>query len=672
MPNNGTVSRSIAIAWKIFVNTGKIPATVRSEIAESWLRSRRAGVDPWDGVSHRVLSAEQLEALLYKKRSLIDVARPFMTNLYHFVAGSGFIVLLSDEQGFIMEVMGDSDILKNAAELNLIRGASWIEEETGTNGLGTALAIRRPIQVSGEEHYCQKVHGWTCSAAPIYDDDGRVIGALQMSGPSFKTHPHTLGMVVAAVEAIRSQLRLQRRNSELVLLNNRLGNIFHTVSDGVVVVDRNGLIEQVNPAAEKILSKPDSEIRGAMFKEFVERDPGIEELLTTGKSYTDKEVIVNNRTGIVYCLSSGKPIQDEKGAITDGVIFLNPINKIRNLVNRLSGAQATYTFADIIGRNKKLLKAVQLAKLAATNDSNVLLQGESGTGKEVFAQAIHNASSRRNGPFIAVNCGAIPRELIGSELFGYDEGAFTGARRGGRPGKFELASGGTLFLDEIGDMPLEHQVALLRVLQDKRITRIGGEKVIAVDVRVICATNKDLKLEVARGNFREDLFYRLNVISISLPPLRERREDIPLLFDVFFEEICKKMHVDIRDVDPRVIPCLQRYHWPGNIREFQNVIERMVNVAAGQSIRLEHLPEEIVCPHSSGLQPEGDGAPRETTLLAERNRIKRLLAEKERQEISLLLVKNKGNLSKVARELGISRSSLYRKLRKLDILSKGD
>jgi transcriptional regulator with PAS, ATPase and Fis domain len=268
---------------------------------------------------------------------------------------------------------------------------------------------------------------------------------------------------------------------------------------------------------------------------------------------------------------------------------------------------------------------------------------------------------------VAVNCGAIPRELIGSELFGYNEGAFTGALRGGRPGKFEMASGGTLFLDEIGDMPLEQQVALLRVLQDKQVTRLGGGKVVVVDLRIICATNKNLQQEVVRGNFRKDLFYRLNVVSINLPPLRERREDIPLLFDVFFREICTKTGMDIKYVDPRVITCLQEYNWPGNVREFQNVLERMVNFAGGNTVGMEHLPEEIITP-SMKTQPF-DTIPliADHGINSERYRLKILLAEEERREILMLLSKNKGNVTKVAKYMNISRNTLYKKMRKLGI-----
>lgn len=309
-----------------------------------------------------------------------------------------------------------------------------------------------------------------------------------------------------------------------------------------------------------------------------------------------------------------------------------------------------------------------MASLAAHSMSTVLLQGESGTGKEVFAQAIHNRSARRKGPFVAVNCGAIPRELIASELFGYSEGAFTGAKRGGRPGKFELASGGTLFLDEIGDMPLEQQVALLRVLQEKKITRIGGDKMIPVDIRVICATNRDLKQEVEQGRFRKDLYYRINVITINLPPLRKRREDIPLLVEHFLKKISRDWGMQVDRVEPEVMTYLTRYNWPGNVRELQNVLERMISMADGPVIGLDLLPLEIYT-NGSGDDQDPLSLPRVNRLFRERQHKKQLLAEKESQEIIALLAKHGGNVSRVARDLGVSRNTLYRKMKQYNITS---
>ena len=295
------------------------------------------------------------------------------------------------------------------------------------------------------------------------------------------------------------------------------------------------------------------------------------------------------------------------------------------------------------------------------------MEGESGTGKEVVAQAIHNRSTYRKGPFVAVNCGAIPRELIGSELFGYAEGAFTGAKRGGRPGKFELSSGGTLFLDEIGDMPLEQQVALLRVLQDKKITRIGDDKIIPVDFRVVCATNKTLLEEIEKGNFRQDLYYRVNVVTITIPPLRNHPEDIPALFDHFMKVIEGEWGCKSIDVDPQVMECLKQYSWPGNARELQNVVERLINMAEGGSIRVEHLPPSIYRPSMDRLFQQPSSIARTDRVYSEREKRKHLIAESEYQEIINLLVKYGGNISEVAKEMEVSRNTVYRKMRLFNI-----
>jgi transcriptional regulator with PAS, ATPase and Fis domain len=338
------------------------------------------------------------------------------------------------------------------------------------------------------------------------------------------------------------------------------------------------------------------------------------------------------------------------------------MEKIQKLINRFSGAQATFKFDNIIGQSPALLKTIHLASLAARGKANILLEGESGTGKEVFAQAIHNESPRRNGPFIAVNCGAIPRELIGSELFGYAEGAFTGAKRGGRPGKFEMASGGTLFLDEIGDMPLEQQVALLRVIQDRSLTRIGDDKVIEVDVRIICATNKSLDEEVEKGRFREDLYYRLNVVPIKIPPLRERREDVPLLFDYMLKTLNQEVNSKIKYVDPEVIRLLKEYDWPGNVRELQNVVERILNINNDDVVKAEHLPSLKGFHHDK----KAEFSPPPSTN-NERKKIKQLLKEQESEQITALLDQYGGNISRVAREMNISRTTLYKKMQKYNI-----
>lgn len=664
--------KTVFDAWEQFVNTGVLDADrTRTEIMDSWHRCREAGVDPYGGCSSRVLQGKDLSKLLRSKRELVSVTRPFMENIYKFVAGSGFIVMLSDENGIILEALGDRDIHQRGMEVNLVPGSSWVESEAGTNGVGTVLVVQKPVQVSGAEHYCQKLHDWTCSAAPVFDEHSRFTGVLQMSGPSHASHLHTLGMVVAAVKAIEEQIKVNAKNRELMIVSNRINNLFLTMSDGVIFADRQGVIQQVNPSAERILHKPHQKLEGQHIKEVLGDLAEINEMLASGKSLSRIEVMLESEKGQIHCLVSGKALQDAQGDISGGVIAINPINEIKKLVNRFSGAQARFSFENIIGSSAELREAVRIARMASENDSNVLLEGESGTGKEVFAQAIHNQSRRRRGPFVALNCAAIPRDLMASELFGYVEGAFTGAQRGGRPGKFELASGGTLFLDEIGDMTMGKQGALLRAIQEKKIVRIGGNREIPVDVRIICATNKNLKEAVEKGNFREDLYYRLNVISISLPPLRRNPEDIPELFDHFVHQISQRVEIDIHTVDGDVVPVLMRYPWPGNIRELQNVVERMVCVSRDGRLRVTDLPGELLkqvtgedTGYTSGHSHQDD----HMSVFEERNKRKQQLEEIEQQEITELLTRYGGNITRVARAMGVSRNTIYRKIRHYNML----
>ena len=416
--------QEMARAWENFVTAAVVDLDIVPEIiAESWKRCRKAGIDPYDGVKIDIMPQEELNKLRSKMSTLISITRPFMENLYNFVAGSGFIVILSDENGNLLETLGDPGIYKKALEVNLIPGGNWREEAAGTNGIGTALVLGKPVQVSGKEHYCWKIHNWTCSAAPIYGENNKILGALQMSGPSHASHKHTLGMVVAAVKAIEEQLRVERKNRELTLVNSRINSIFNTMSDGVMVVDCHGVVERVNPSAERILGRNKSKIEGVRIEDVFEHIPKMKEILNTGKPFSNLEVMSQSEKSQTHCLVSGEAVKDDQGRNIGGVLIISPINKIKKLVNRFSGAEARFEFKDIVGSGPDFQEAVRIAGLAAGNDSNILLEGESGTGKEVFAQAIHNASHRRNGPFIALNCGAIPRELLGSELFGYADGA---------------------------------------------------------------------------------------------------------------------------------------------------------------------------------------------------------------------------------------------------------
>lgn len=462
---------------------------------------------------------------------------------------------------------------------------------------------------------------------------------------------------------------LSLKNNKLTMLNRNLNNVVNNMSDGVIIVNRSGEIELLNHVFEQnwgaLLDRIKMNLKEDILKGKI---AFINDMFDRRIPFQDEEFIFFASGKQIHILASGTPIVDEEGVVSSGLLILRPIKDVHKLVNRFSGAKASFRFENIITGNRTMQELIDNAKMAASNTSNVLIEGESGTGKELFAQAIHNYSQRSKEPFIAINCGAIPRDLIGSELFGYAEGAFTGARKGGNPGKFELASGGTVFLDEIGDMPLEQQAALLRVIQEKSITRIGGTQAIPVDVRIICATNKDLQTEMHHGRFRKDLYYRLNVISIKIPPLRERKEDIRLLVNHFLKNSSAHRGPGQYSLTPDMLQVLEAYDWPGNVRELQNVLERMLNNAKGSQLSQADLPFELFFSETSrknevlqsrpSLQ-KGSGK----TIQELMEMRKKLLKNEERLLIIELLKIYNGNVSKVAREIGISRTTLYKKMK---------
>lgn len=638
-------------AWNKFVLSGKVEEDrVHKVIAESWLRCYNAGVNHLDGYCQDLLSKEEIQILIEEKKQLIEIARPIMKTLFKCVEGSSFIVVLSNEKGLILEVIGDTDVLEMTKTINFLPGANWSEECVGTNAIGTTLVINNPVQVSGAEHYCSKHHIWTCSAAPIHDFFGNIIGGLDMSCLIGREHSKDLGMVVAAVRAIENQLHKEETQGQLFAAHKHLTTVLSTISEGIMSIDKNFLITHANPAFAKIIGMLPSDLIGKRVNNILGDCYHIKKVLETGSSCLEEEVTLEVLNQQIHCTLKATPIKDKSLQIVGAVITFREIKQVHQIVNKMAGTQARFCFRDIVGKSHKIQETIRKGKVAAKSPSTVLLLGESGTGKEVFAQAIHNSSDRRDAPFIAVNCAAMPRELIQSELFGYCDGAFTGAKRGGRPGKFELADGGTLLLDEVGDMPLDMQVNLLRVLQEKNVVRVGGDKPIPIDVRVIAATNKNLSLEVEKGAFRKDLFYRLNVVTITLPPLKERYGDIELFVDYFLQKMSRKLGKEIIEVHPQVIEILRGYHWPGNVRELENVLEYVINMMEGNVVTKEYLPFYL---YEEEMKIEED------KLLS--------LAELESNAIIKALKKFDGNITKVAESLGIARNTLYEKMKKYKI-----
>jgi len=638
-------------AWQAYITHRRLAPILEPTIALSWERCRYYGIDPNDSLTNcRELTEEELEDRRERRQVLLDNAKTFLETVYRIVEGSGFMVILTDEQGWVLEMLGDPEIVNYTQGLNFTPGSNWSEEIRGTNAIGTAIIEQRPLQVYATEHYCKSLHHLTCSASPIYDCNRVLLGILDVTGPSNCAHPHTLGMVVSAVAAIEKQIANSAVSDNVISAYSKLNTIIESITEGVITVNAYGVVKHINTLGARILNNTTDACIGRTMSDIFGENTVFEKALKNGEQFDGKELTVNTPKGRVPIICSVKLFTDTKGR-SGIIISISEQKRVHRLVNEIAGTQARFNFKDVIGRSAEIQRVVTFAKTVARNDSTVLIQGESGTGKEIFAQAIHRHSLRKDEPFVAINCAAIPRALVESELFGYVDGAFTGGHKGGRPGKLELANSGTIFLDEIGDMPLEIQGSLLRFLQERQITRIGAQKPFPLDVRVIAATHKDLIKEVDKGNFRLDLYYRLNVVRLNLPPLRERKGDILLLAEYFIRHISQKLDKQEPVMSEDAILLLQNYDWPGNIRELENMVEHVMNILETPVLTVSHLPEALKKSYRP-VDITGTGG---------------MLKESEATTIKQALSLCHGNLTKSAEFLGIGRATLYRKLKKLGI-----
>ncbi len=436
--------------------------------------------------------------------------------------------------------------------------------------------------------------------------------------------------------------------------------VYEMISDGVMMVDRHGIIRYMNKAGFEILGVSQDAI-GKPLTEITRFKPELYDVLTTGIGWVDKEFILDMKNKkSLHLVKSAIPLFDENNNIIGVLDTFREINNVRNTINKMTGARSKFTFEDIKYRSSLMQKQVELAKKIAASDSVVLIQGESGTGKELFAHAIHGYSSRKDGPFITLDCATIPHDLVESELFGYVEGAFTGARRGGRPGKFEMAHNGTIFLDEVSEMTPLVQKKFLRVLQSFSVIRIGDSRPIPVDIRVIAATNKNLEKEVKEKSFREDLYYRLNVINIQIPPLRDRTEDIMPLAEHFIGDISRKLGKKNIVLSEQAKRLMLNYTWPGNVRELKNTIERALNIMENHVITPDLLPPKIQNYHAQKEDQDNRSVHPVKTAIKSLNDI-------EKNEIVMALNRFNGNKTLAAASLGIARSTLYEKIKKYNI-----
>ena len=658
-PDWTSARRPLYEQWKSFVETGQVRGPKPNALLlESWKRCREMEVDPSPRCCWDFTPVKQLEPFATHLREL---TRDIEKAAYKAIQGKNLLITMTDSQARVVRTCGDRETLIEAEKLNFGPGANWAESSVGTNAIGTALATGRSVQVYGEEHYCRSHHAWNCCAAPIFDPHGNVWGAFDISGPVSSDFSQSFPLVLSMAREIERLLFNTYLADIEVKSRSLVSAIFDATLTGVLTVDECGRITHANQAAEVLLGQEARGLRGQRADLFVtfgrylarqKEDPTCVEpmllachvnaRLTVRASPVHAFIGPWNHTIVTLGESRSLPPASSRAKVGDGFQTAGP---------------ATRQFGQVLHRSAAMVQAVHRARQAAQTPSTVLLAGETGTGKELFAQAIHEASTRSGGPFVAVNCGALPKELIQSELFGYRGGAFTGAVNKGRIGKFEEADKGTLFLDEISEMPLEMQVNLLRPLEERSVVRLGGSQSRPVDVKVIVAANRDLTELVANGAFRADLYYRINVVRIDIPPLREREGDVPLLAEHHARRLCREFALPFSGLDPAAMELLCAYPWPGNVRELLNCLEYAVNIMEDGYIRPEHLPGLIF-----GAQPSLPAGPRDTA--GRPFTLENVAAETIREA----LAHHGGNVSHTAKALGIGRNTLYAKMRKFGIV----
>lgn len=629
----------ITEAYQMFINTGRImPGTVRPEVELSWDRSR--AVDPWTPRPEPV-SRLEFNEIVQANAELLEIARPILEYMYatnnHNYDDN--IIHITEKTGVVLDFFTRINSFTNP------QGRRLSEANIGTSIAGTVLAMQEPLEVGGPEFYKICYQTYFGGGAPLKDKDGKLLGALVLYNNYWKIPEQPLEFVETAARLIEDLLmHPSAARKEPVETQPLFTKMLNYIEDYIVIVDNKGRIINLNDRFKELLRLEREKIVGKHCREF-----GIilDEIIPDAKSPSNDKFVIKGTEQQYSCLLQNHRTvkwldNSEHTLLLFSTADSPPMRpKIANIKTNID------TFYEIIGQNTDFEKLTKMAKRAAKVPSNVLLDGESGTGKEVFARAIHNDSARASKPFIAINCGSIPKEILQSELFGYEDGAFTGGKKGGQSGKFEVADGGTILLDEIGEMPLEMQISLLRFLQDKTVTRVGGHHPRKVDVRIISATNKNLQQLVADGLFRGDLYYRLNVIRISLPPLRKRKDDILQIADYYVERFSKLFGLGAMALAQETCDLLYRYDWPGNIRELTNVIEKAVVYSENNRITPDLLPNEILY-YDPGV----------SSISAKRSE------PQEKEIIVRALGEAKGNVSEAAKAIGISRNTFYRKLDK--------
>jgi transcriptional regulator of acetoin/glycerol metabolism len=644
-PQAAPSERQTMEAWERFVTGQEVVAgCVSKHVWSSWQRSRRHGVEPVTRLAPIAVAGDGLEQLRLRNQMLMAAAKGLFMTTAHLLARSGSIMLLTDAQGVVLEMAGDHATMAAARDIRLIEGGNWNEGVIGTNGIGTALAMRTPAQVHTTEHFCSGIKLWVCAAAPVFmPGTDQILGVVDISCPPASYQVNNLALAVASARQIEAVLAERISQEHRRLLEACLQMSGRADSQALLALDRNACLVHSSGNAPGLDLRQGARVAGLEPGHCIEdwarrlpenlRSEWLHPVTLNGAFIGGLLMVPKSSRGTPKSVAVAD--SETKTAGHDLGVSYPPIPD-------------TGGFAKLVWNSQAMRTAIERAQQVSARRVPVLIQGETGVGKELFARAIHG-DDERNGPFVTFNCGATTKELIGSELFGHVRGAFTGATNEGRAGRFELAHGGTLCLDEIGELPLDLQPVLLRVLEEGVIYRLGDGKPRHVNVRLLAMTNRDLLQEVEAGRFRRDLYHRINVTRVRVPPLRERERDIELLMEHFNLQLSLRHGVPVRQFGPDVRAAMLAYSWPGNVRELRNLVESLLLTSDQDAVLLSELPEELL---ASIDQPRTVVQDAPVTSLEEGERLAIVRAIKDCQ----------GNLAKAARALGVSRSTLYRKV----------
>jgi len=634
-----------------YLSQGIIPAGVVSDtIIRSWQRSAERGIGMERGES-RCTPRYDLMERRDKNNTLLLRSQPVMENLYHEICGTSSMVLLADSTGVILHSIGDPNFVDQAQKVYLKPGGIWSESVNGTNAVGTALEEQQPVQVHSSEHFIDKNRFLSCSATPIFDPRGAILGALDVSGDYRSHQQHTLALVRLSAQIIENQMFAPHFPNDIVISFHLKPEFIGTLYEGIAVFTPQGNFIAANRSALLQFGLDRFRMDGHSFAS----------LFRLGLPKLFEQIRFQQHPLLKLQLQSGAEVYGRvwPGTAISPVTFLPIITpSSKGNITRPNGAGEPALLNELELGDHRMQTLIAKALKVVGHDIPIMIEGESGTGKELLARALHMAGPRKNGPFVPVNCASIPEGLIESELFGYQEGAFTGAKRKGHVGKIREADKGTLFLDEIGEMPLPLQARLLRVLQDQVVSPLGGTGSFQVELSVVCATNRRVRDAVAAGTFREDLYYRLNGLLLTLPSLRDREDRVALSRKILGELIGAERTVTI---SPEVLGIFESHPWPGNIRQMHNVLRTAVALLGeGNEITVDELSEDFMEQSGCGIHGRKMCGEPPSVLCGDT-----LLSDAEARHISSTLDRNGGNIAATARTLGVGRSTLYRKLRGL-------